>query len=141
MEGLRHAGKATDKPRQGRCLARAGRSRHRSRRAGCRLQGVAGSVCPTAADWRREQAHGLQAAGHSGQRLPECGRQAAAFCGSGSTAHLHHTQQEAVGQAQGGARLHGRQDARVQLGLRAGGGGGARLREQQAESRGTQAGM
>lgn len=31
--------------------------------------------------------------------------------------HLHHAQQEAVGQAQGGAGLHGSQDARVQLGL------------------------
>jgi hypothetical protein len=39
---------------------------------------------------------------------------------------LHDAQQEAVGQAQGGARLHGRQDPGVQLGLRAraeGGGG------------------
>lgn len=33
---------------------------------------------------------------------------------------LHHTQQEAVAQAQGGTRLHGGQDAGVQLGLKNG---------------------
>lgn len=37
---------------------------------------------------------------------------------------LHHTQQEAVAQTQGGTRLHGSQDAGVQLGLDGGGGEG-----------------
>lgn len=61
-------------------------------------------------------------------RLPAVSRRLSAHLqiglactGDGKTckrcAHLHDAQQEAVGQAQGGAGLHGRQDAGVQLGL------------------------